>query len=63
MILDGSNCDELSQVMGCVLRDKNIGKFTSNPQVNFEDLNSIEFLNLSHNLLVDCLGLSPLVSL
>jgi len=49
--------------MGCVLWDKGIGKFASNPSVNFEELASIEFLNLSHNLLTDCLGISSLTSL
>jgi Leucine-rich repeat (LRR) protein len=63
MILQASNCDNLAEVQGLVLREKEIGYFGSSPNCQVDELIFIEFMNLSHNYLTDVAGMCKLTSL
>jgi Leucine-rich repeat (LRR) protein len=66
MILEGSMCDELSEVNTLMLRDKGIDVFddVKGPDgFKLTDLFNIECLLASHNKLKDVFGISQLTSL
>lgn len=63
MILASAHCDELEDVKGILLRDQGIGTFKGSPNLAIDELTSVEFINLSHNLLSNVDGISTISTL
>eukprot|EP00347_Sterkiella_histriomuscorum_P012554 403368121 len=65
LLLDASQCDELSQIQAVIVRDKNIEIFDDNKQDGFklEDLVNCEAIYATHNLIKDIFGICQISTL